>query len=219
LKENLISWLLDFLITLPVILISLSVHEWMHGYMAYRLGDPTAKSMGRLSFNPLRHIDPIGFLALMFFHVGWAKPVSVNSRYFKNPKRDLALTALAGPASNFVLAFVCAFLSVFLFKIGLSLDLLTKTPFLVFCTMVDSMVIINLGLCVFNLIPIPPLDGSKILYSVLPYQVIYKIIPYEKYIQFVMIFLLWLGVLSKPIQLAVQFFYTLFMNLAQGVLF
>jgi len=99
------------------------------------------------------------------------------------------------------------------------LDLLTKTPFLVFCTMVDSMVIVNLGLCVFNLIPIPPLDGSKILYSVLPYQVIYKIIPYEKYIQFVMIFLLWLGVLSKPIQLAVQFFYTLFMNLAQGVLF
>ena len=78
---------------------------------------------------------------------------------------------------------------------------------------------VNLGLCVFNLIPIPPLDGSKILYSVLPYQVIYKIIPYEKYIQFVMIFLLWLGVLSKPIQLAVQFFYTLFMNLAQGVLF
>ena len=157
--------LFEMLITLPVILISLSVHELCHGYAAYRLGDPTAKSMGRLSMNPLKHIDPIGFFALLFFRVGWAKPVMVDARFFKKPKRDMALVSLAGPLSNFLLAFISSFLFVFLLKMGTALGLLgtgsTMTPFGVLCSMAMYMVSINLGLFVFNLIPIPPLDGSK----------------------------------------------------------
>ena len=94
--DSILSRVLDILITLPVILVALSVHEMMHGYASYRLGDPTAKIQGRLSMNPLRHIDPIGFLCLVFLRFGWAKPVSVDARYFKKPKRDMALVALAG---------------------------------------------------------------------------------------------------------------------------
>ncbi|MBR2635322.1 MAG: site-2 protease family protein [Clostridia bacterium] len=219
--ERFTAWLLDFLMTLPVILISLSVHELCHGYAAYRLGDPTAKAMGRLSLNPLRHIDPFGFLALMFFHVGWAKPVSVDSRYFKNPKRDMAITALAGPLSNFLLAFVFTFVYFLLFRLGSTMGWLSSsrvTPFAVLVLMTNMMVQINLGLGVFNLVPIPPLDGSKILYAFLPYHVLYKIAPYERYFHFVLLFLLWAGVLSVPIGFAVDLFYELFMKLAGGII-
>lgn len=220
--ENVISRLIEILITLPVILISLSVHELCHGYAAYRLGDPTAKAMGRLSLNPLRHIDPFGFLALLLFRVGWAKPVSVDARYFRKPKRDMAITALAGPLSNFLLAFVSSFVFVFLLKIGTHFGLLshgdTMTPYSVLCTMASFMISINLGLGVFNLIPIPPLDGSKILYAFLPYQVIIKIAPYEKYFHLILILALWLRVLSLPINAIVSFFFRLFLNIAQGVL-
>jgi Zn-dependent protease len=211
---------LEFLLTLPVILISLSVHEWMHGYAAYRLGDSTAKYMGRLSLNPLHHIDPIGFIALAFFHVGWAKPVVVDARNFKNPKRDMALCAMAGPASNFILAFLSSFLYVFLGRIGMQFGLFSDgaTPYYFLFQMAGLMITINLGLGVFNLIPIPPLDGSKVLYAFLPYKIIFKIAPYEKYIQLVMLLLLWLGVLSPVIGSAVSFFYRLFVNLAQGVI-
>ena len=114
--ENIISRLLQILLTLPAILLSLSVHELCHGYAAHYLGDPTPKAYGRLSLNPLKHIDPFGFIALLLFRVGWAKPVMVNSRYFKNPKRDMALTALAGPLSNFLLAFLFSFISVYQFR-------------------------------------------------------------------------------------------------------
>ncbi len=220
--DRIISWLLDFLITLPVILISLSVHELMHGYAAYRLGDPTAKFTGRLSLNPLRHIDPIGFLALVLFHFGWAKPVPINSRYFKNVKRDIAITSLAGPCSNFILAFLSAFLYAFLLKIGISSNLLLgseMTPFGVLTMMAQYMVVINLGLGVFNLIPLPPLDGSKVLYAFLPYRIIYKIQPYERYIQLFLLVFLWFGALSAPIQRATSFLMTQFMNLALGVFF
>lgn len=219
--EQFVSRLLEFLITLPPILIALSVHELMHGYAAFRLGDPTAKYMGRLSLNPLRHVDPIGFLSLMFFHIGWAKPVSVDPRYFKKPKRDMAITALAGPLSNFLLALTSSFLYVFLFRIGYRFSLLGQssvTAYDVLLMMASYMITINLGLGVFNLIPIPPLDGSKILYAFLPYKVVYKIAPYERYIQFVMILLLALGVLSVPIGTVVSFFSNLFLNLAKGVL-
>ncbi len=219
--EQLIPRILDFLITLPPILIALSVHELMHGYAAYRLGDPTAKYMGRLSLNPLRHIDPIGFLSLMIFHIGWAKPVSVDPRYFKKPKRDMALTALAGPLSNFVLAFLFSFVYVLCVRIGYQFSLMgtvSVTPYDVFLMMMSYMITINLGLGVFNLIPIPPLDGSKILYAFLPYQIVYKIAPYERYIQFAMILLLAFGILSVPIGSAVSFFSNLFLNLAKGVL-
>ncbi len=219
--EKIVSWLLDFLMTLPVILISLSVHEWMHGFAADRLGDPTARQMGRLSLNPLHHIDPIGFLFLIFFHFGWAKPVMVDSRYFKKPKRDMALTALAGPLSNFLLAFLSSFLYVLIYKVALQFVFVTSFSASVVrtvMTMAGYMVTINLGLGVFNLVPIPPLDGSKVLYSFLPYQVIVKIMPYERYLHLGLILLLAVGVLSVPINSAVSFFYRLFIGIAQEVL-
>ncbi len=218
--ENIIPWLLDFLMTLPVILIALSVHELMHGYVAYWLGDSTAKYMGRLSMNPLHHIDPVGFIALVFFHIGWAKPVVVDERNFKKPKRDMALCSLAGPVSNFVLAFFSSFLFVFLYRIGLKYALFGDgmNPYSVFFQMVEFMIIINLGLGVFNLIPIPPLDGSKVLYAFLPSRIIFKIAPYEKYIQLGMLLLMWVGVLTPIINRGVLFFYELFINLAQGVI-
>ena len=218
--DRIIPWLLDFLMTLPVILIALSVHELMHGYAAYWLGDSTAKYMGRLSMNPLHHIDPIGFVALVFFHIGWAKPVMVDARNFKKPKRDMALCALAGPASNFVLAFLSSFLFLFLYRIGVKNALFGDgtNAFSVLFQMVQYMIIINLGLGVFNLIPIPPLDGSKVLYAFLPNRIIFKIAPYERYIQLGMLLLLWIGVLSPVINYFVNFFYDLFINLAQGVI-
>ncbi len=218
--NQVISWLMDFLITLPVILFSLSFHELMHGYSAYRLGDPTAKNSGRLSLNPLSHIDPIGFLAMVFFHVGWAKPVPINPMYFKKPKRDMAITAVSGPLSNFFLAFLFSFIYVALYRLGLmNTALQYNKAFSVLFTMVGYMVTLNIGLGVFNLIPIPPLDGSKILYAFLPNQIIYKILPYERYIQFGMLILLWVGVLSIPLEFAISTIYRLFITVAQGALF
>ena len=218
--ELILERLLQILLTLPAILLSLSVHELCHGYAAHLLGDPTPKAYGRLSLNPLKHIDPFGFIALLFFRVGWAKPVMVDSRYFKKPKRDMALTALAGPVSNFLLAFVFSFISAFLERISVAIYPVLGgnfTIFKVFYSVVYAMVPINLGLGIFNLIPIPPLDGSKILYAFLPNRIIYKILPYENMIRFALIVLLMIGFLGTPIAIAVGFFNDLFMNLARGV--
>ena len=216
--EHITQRIIEILITLPVILISLSVHELCHGYAAYKLGDPTAKAMGRLSLNPLRHIDPFGFIALLLFRVGWAKPVVIDSRYFKKPKRDMAICSLAGPLSNFLLAFLFSFLYVFLVFFGYTNQISFQTPstyFGVLCMMAGYMVTINLGFGVFNLIPVPPLDGSKILYAFLPNRIIYKFLPYEKYFQLVLLLLLWTGLLSGPIHTVVSYFYESFINIAE----
>lgn len=217
--EALTSRLIEILITLPAILISLSVHELAHGIAAYKLGDPTAKFMGRLSLNPLRHIDPLGFLCMMFFRVGWAKPVNVDARFFKKPKRDMAICALAGPMSNFALAFIFSFITVGAYYFGITTGLyFTSVVFDVVFQMIACMVYLNLGLGVFNLIPIPPLDGSKILYRFLPDRILWKILPYEKYAQFVLFLLLFLDVLSIPIQSIVNSIGELFITIAQGVI-
>lgn len=217
--EALTSRLIEILITLPAILISLSVHELAHGFAAYKLGDPTAKFMGRLSLNPLRHIDPLGFLCMMFFRVGWAKPVNVDARFFKKPKRDMAICALAGPMSNFALAFIFSFITVGVYYFGITTGLyFTSVVFDVVFQMIACMVYLNLGLGVFNLIPIPPLDGSKILYRFLPDRILWKVLPYEKYAQFVLFLLLFLDVLSIPIQSIVNSIGELFITIAQGVI-
>ncbi|MBR3999619.1 MAG: site-2 protease family protein, partial [Clostridia bacterium] len=98
--------IIELLFVIPCVLIALTVHEVAHGYMAFRLGDPTARNLGRLTLNPLKHLDPIGTICMIFFHFGWARPVPVNSRYFKKPRRDMALTSAAGPVSNFIMAFL-----------------------------------------------------------------------------------------------------------------
>lgn len=156
------------------ILIALSVHEWAHAYTANRLGDPTPGQNGRLTLNPVAHLDPLG--ALMFFLIGfgWAKPVPVDGRYFARPKRDLSLVAVAGPLSNLVLA-VMAFTALFFMTNGgaLSIDALlaqpqTATAYAVLLKILQSSLFVNLALMAFNLLPVPPLDGSNILQFFIP---------------------------------------------------
>ena len=188
------SFLQDAIYLIPAVLLSLSFHEFSHGYVAFKLGDPTANQAGRLTLNPLAHIDPLGTLCMLIFRFGWAKPVPVNVMYFKDRKKGMAITAAAGPISNLLLAFLC---------------LLLFVPVLVYAgwTAVGSyaanflyiMVMINVGLAVFNLLPISPLDGSKILYAVLPNKIYFSIMRYERYFQPVLFLLLWTGLLSRPI--------------------
>lgn len=182
------------ILLIPAILFALSVHEFSHGVVAYKLGDPTAKDAGRLTLNPLSHLDPVGTLMLFLVHFGWAKPVPVNPAYFKNPKRDMLWVALAGPASNMALAFLS----------GLAVRAMSAVPGFYQSGSTGTMIItmfylsvqINLALAVFNLLPIPPLDGSKILYGMLPAE--YEHIAYnlERYGPGVLLGLVLFGMLT-----------------------
>ena len=184
-------------------LIALTAHEYCHGYAAYRLGDPTARNMGRLTLNPIKHIDPIGALCMVLFHFGWAKPVPIDPRYFKNPKKGFAITALMGPVCNLVLSFLSA--GAYLLTYALLKDVLFESELwftvakngLLFLFVFHS---VNLGLAIFNLIPIPPLDGSRIFYVFLPPRLYYKIMQYERIITLTVLALLLLGPLSWLIQ-------------------
>ncbi|MDR3353798.1 MAG: site-2 protease family protein [Synergistaceae bacterium] len=149
----------DLLLRLPAVLWAISFHEFCHGWAAYKLGDRTAAMQGRLSLNPLDHIDPVGALMLIFFRFGWAKPVPINSRNFRNPRKGIIIVSLAGAAGNFLTAIVCA-LFIRIFPSLMSYGTLT-------IVLID-MLMVNIGLGVFNLIPIPPLDGSKVLGMLLP---------------------------------------------------
>jgi len=167
------------ILLIPPILLALTFHEFMHGYAAYRFGDPTAKLTGRLTMNPLAHLDPFGTLMLFLVHFGWAKPVPVDPRYFKNPKRDMLVVAVAGPLANMVLALASGLL-LRLIKAG-GLNFLMRAIWEPVYVMTILSLQINLALAIFNLLPIPPLDGSKILYGLLPRQYEHLIIPLERY--------------------------------------
>lgn len=189
-------------------LISLSIHEFSHAFAAHKLGDPTARSLGRLSLNPLKHIDPIGALCMIFFRFGWAKPVPISARYFKNPKRDFAITALAGPLSNIITAVFSALLYLILYAIFRDVSFPTELSLAIVQNSLDFIYvlhIVNIGLAIFNLIPVPPLDGSRILNIVLPQKTYFKIMKYERTIYYVLIGWLLLGdaasryLLSLPI--------------------
>ena len=199
--------LIQFLFVVPCVLIALTFHEFAHGYMAYKLGDPTAKNFGRLSLNPLKHLDPIGTICMIFFHFGWAKPVPINSRYFKKPRRDMALTAAAGPIMNFILAFfgvlVCRILTKIFVAFPAQSDFVYYIQYAAL-TLFSYFHMLNLSLGVFNLIPIPPLDGSRIFYIFLPTKWYFGVMKYEKYIQLALLVLLWTGLLSRPLSAAVS---------------
>ena len=176
-----------------VVFITLPIHEYAHGYAAYKLGDPTARYQGRLTLNPLAHLDYMGSLMILFIGFGYAKPVPVDSRYFNNPKRDMAITAFAGPLSNLVLSFISCFISnTIVFVMGLiALNELTFQIFWFLLLVFNYIALINISLAVFNLIPIPPLDGSKILAALLPNRIYWQLMRYERYfgiIIFVLIF-------------------------------
>lgn len=193
--------IVTLLLSIPAILIALTVHEYAHGYAAWKLGDPTARSLGRLSLNPLSHIDPIGAICLLLFRFGWAKPVPINARYFKKPRRDLAITALSGPLANFALSFLSALLFV-----SLGLLLLRLSPFFESSRLLtlfleytlDFLLIlhsVNLTLGLFNCLPVPPLDGSRFLLFLLPRGLYFKVMKYERLISLILLLLLITGLL------------------------
>ena len=181
--------LVSLLLSAVGVLLCMTVHELCHGLTACRLGDPTAKRMGRLSLNPIKHIDILGFAMLLFVGVGWAKPVPVDMRYFKRPKRDMALTALAGPISNMVLSFLLLALYSGLVRI------LPGGPAAYFLlNFLSRTAVMSIGLGLFNLLPISPLDGSKILFSLFPDKVYYTILRYERYVMIPLMILMFVGV-------------------------
>lgn len=177
-----------------VVFCCLPIHELAHGLMANALGDNTAKNQGRLSLNPLSHLNPIGTIMIFLFGIGYANPVPVNPRNFKNQKSGMALTAFAGPLSNLLMGWVSIWFY-FIFRTILPYGTLSDavTYFFLFAAEVNVM------LAVFNLFPIPPLDGSKIVAAVLPDKIYYKYMQYERYVMFAVLALLFLGVLDKPI--------------------
>ena len=197
------SYLISMLLSLPIILLSLSLHETAHGFVAWKLGDPTARNLGRLTLNPIKHLNLLGTICMLLTGFGWANPVPINTRYFKKPRRDMALSALAGPVSNLALALIFAIL---LRLIGYGYLLNRTYPTQLFATMASSAILflyygvyMNITLAVFNLLPVPPLDGSRLLYWLLPPKTAYKISQYERYIAIGVMVLLLLGPLTTLI--------------------
>ncbi|WP_421901080.1 site-2 protease family protein [Maridesulfovibrio sp.] len=195
------------ILALPFLL-AITCHEASHGFAAYLLGDPTAKQAGRLTLNPVKHLDPMGTLALVLTRmIGWAKPVPVNPMYFKNPQRDMMIVALAGPAANMALAVMFSIVV----KVILSLDVNGMSPLMLkvlepTVMIANAGVIINLALCFFNLLPIPPLDGSKIIAGFMPREAAFKFMSF-RYGFVIVIVLAMLGLLGKIISPAMGFFY------------
>lgn len=177
--------IISFLLSVPIIILILSVHEYAHGLVAKKLGDPTAESLGRLTLNPLKHIDPIGFIMFIVLGIGYAKPVPINSRYFKKPKRDMALVGVAGPASNLIMAIIFAVLIKLLFLLAQFIPLTaptwTVTAFAYLYQILYLGVFYNIAFAIFNLIPVPPLDGSRLLYAFLPSKALLWFQRYEQY--------------------------------------
>ena len=187
---------------LPMFL-GIILHEVAHGYTAFRLGDPTAKMLGRLTLNPIRHIDPAGLAVfiisalLMPFAIGWAKPVPIDARYFRNPVRDMAIASFAGPLTNFLLALAFALLMLFTMHLSPLRTIVLNFPFL--WSVLEAGVWINALLGLFNLMPVPPMDGSHILYSLLPRSLGNQYIRIGRYGMIIIILLLATGLFWKLI--------------------
>ncbi len=207
------SFLRDAIYIVPAVLFSLSIHEFSHGYAAYKLGDPTAKNHGRLTLNPMAHMDLAGTICMLLFRFGWAKPVPVNPMYFKERKKGMALTAAAGPLSNLLMAFVSMiiFYAVSFFNNGNMVMNYIEVFF-------NVMISLNVGLAVFNLLPISPLDGSKIMYAVLPNHIYFKIMQYERYFMPVLFIMLWFGFLTVPLSILRNFIIDIMNTVVLGIL-
>ena len=189
--------------SLVVIFLTLPIHEFAHGFAATKLGDPTPRYQGRLTVNPFAHIDYIGALCIILFGFGWAKPVGVNAYNFRRPKRDMAITAFAGPLSNLIVALIALILANLMIVLTNSIGFSYVLAFFWYIAQ------INVSLAVFNLIPIPPLDGSRILFAVLPDKYYYKLMRYERYIYLALILLIVTGALDIPLSVITNFVFGL----------
>ncbi len=200
----------DIVIRVIPALLCITLHELSHGLTAYAMGDDTAKAAGRLTLNPIRHLDPMGLLMMVIFGFGYAKPVPVNMMKFRNPKRGMALTALAGPGSNVVIS------AVFFFLYGLLVIPLTGSSFgELVLEMLYTTVYLSLAMAIFNLLPIPPLDGSKVLFSLLSDEGYLRLMRYEKYGFIVLTALLLFGVIDGPLTWLLRNGMSLLMPLAK----
>lgn len=197
--------MLDMVLRLAAVLLCLTVHETCHGLAAYALGDPTARRAHRLSLNPLRHIDWFGLLMMFAAGFGWAKPVPVNPNYFKKPKQGMALTALAGPASNFLLALLTLLAARIFCDVAAYSE--TNQRILDFLLMVA---VLSIGLGLFNLVPIPPLDGSKVLFAVLPDRAYDWLMRNERYGMLLLFALVFFDVGSNVLSKTIQWVFDLF---------
>ena len=190
--------LISLLVSAAAALLCITVHEAAHAWTANRMGDPTARERGRLSLNPLHHMDPLGLICMIVCGFGWARPVPIDPRRFRRPKLGMGLTALAGPVSNVLLAIVLFLLNsvtrfIFAYS-GYKMGWAYVSNFLLVCGGLSA------GLAVFNLFPIPPLDGSKVFFLVLPEKAYWGLMRYERYGMLVLMLLLFLGVLDGPLQ-------------------
>lgn len=185
--NNLLSNPIELLYRLPAVLVALAFHEWGHAYAAYKLGDPTARNLGRMTVDPFKHIDLMGFVMMILFRFGWAKPVPINPSNFKNPRKDEIIVSLAGISVNFILAFITM-------GIALTVDHFFSVQNIAYIQIVNNFFFINLALMVFNLLPIPPLDGYHVLKNLLIRKVNIKFWwNFERYGFFILIGLIFIG--------------------------
>ncbi len=193
------SYLLDKLIMIPIVLISLTFHEFSHGWVSSKLGDPTPRATGRLTLNPMSHLDPLGAVLMVLTGFGWAKPVQINARYYKNPKWGMAITAAAGPLSNLLLAFVSLLIYTLVCIVSLKTGVIGYQVLNTTANILVSFAYVNLCFMIFNLIPIPPLDGSRIAGLFLSNSAYFKLQRFEQYSFIVIIALSLLNVFDVVI--------------------
>ncbi|MBG0763454.1 MAG: site-2 protease family protein [Tissierellales bacterium] len=209
--SGILDRIIPMLLTLPGVLVAISIHEYGHALAAYKMGDNTAKAQGRLTLNPLKHLDPIGFICLLIFRFGWAKPVPVNPRNFGNPRRDDIIVSLAGVGMNLLTSIIF----IFIMKIGLQWGFLYNMGSMgqILYTMLYGAAYINIGLMVFNLIPIPPLDGHHVVQDIVGFKAVKFYHEYAQYIRIGLIILLFTGFLGRFIVPVISGIYGLLFNI------